>query len=125
MAKTTNLAPEPGDIPDDIRDRVVRDFGPERADAVYRDLLDRIPDGLPNGTRPRHLRCVLFLANGDLAALDRAIELCLQDPRDAILHAEYSTDSPADPVRLRDFAKPFDRSEIRGRRRGGRGRRES
>jgi hypothetical protein len=115
MAGPTNRKNEPDEAPDDIRQRVIEDFGPGVADNVYRYLLDRIPEGLPNGTRPRHLRCVLYLANGDRTLLDRYIEMCLQDTRDVMLNAEYETDSNARLVRVRDFEKPFDRSRIRGR----------
>ncbi len=66
---------------------------PEEADEIYRYLLSRIPDGLPNGTRPRHLRCILYLANGGRDLLDEWIKMCLQDTRDVMLHAEYETDS--------------------------------
>jgi hypothetical protein len=107
MRTSTSGESESGELPGDIRQRVIDDFGPERADDVYRRLLDRIPDGLPNGTRPRHLRCVLFLAKGDLALLDRYIELCLADTRDVMVLAEYETYPGSKHVRVRDFGEPF------------------
>jgi hypothetical protein len=107
----------PDDVPPDIRERVVKDFGPDVADEIYRHLLNQIPDGLPNGTRPRHLRCILHLAHGNRELLDRYIEMCLQDTRDVMLHAEYETDAKLQSVRVRDFARPFDQSEIRKRKR--------
>ncbi len=119
MAKPTNRKIKSDQVPNDIRQRVIHDFGPELADNIYRYLLDRIPDGLPNGTRPRHLRCILHLAKGDRTLLDRYIEMCLQDTRDVMLNAEYETDSNARFVRVRDFGKPFDRSQIHGRKRAG------
>jgi hypothetical protein len=101
--------PDTDGVPGDIRQRVVDDFGPRAADDVYRDLLQRVPDGLPNGTRPRHLRCILFLANGDRALLDRYVELCLQDTRDLMLQAEYGM-TPGSPLaRTRDLSQPFAR----------------
>jgi hypothetical protein len=105
MAKQGNGSCASDAVPDDIRQRVVDDFGPERADEVYRHLLARIPPGLANGTRPRHLRCILYLANGDRARLDQFIELCLQDTRDVMLQAEYKTQG-SKLVRLRDFNHP-------------------
>jgi hypothetical protein len=107
MAKRTT---QPNDIPSDIRERVVADFGADQADAIYRELLDRIPDGLPNGTRPRHLRCILYLAQGDRALLERYIALCLEDTRDVMLAAEYDTGPRMGLVRKRNFAKPFDQA---------------
>ncbi len=100
------------EVPGDIRQRVIDDFGPEEADEVYRYLLSRIPDGLPNGTRPRHLRCILYLANGGRNLLDEWIKMCLQDTRDVMLYAEYEPDSRGKLVRKRDFSKPFGRESI-------------
>jgi hypothetical protein len=117
MSKPTNRTGKSDELPNDIRQRVIDDFGPECADDIYRYLLDRIPDGLPNGTRPRHLRCILYLAKGDRTLLDQAIELCLQDTRDVMLNAEYETDSNAQFVRVRDFAKPFDQTQLQKRKR--------
>ena len=108
MTKPTSREIKSDEVPDDIRQRVINDFGPELADNIYRYLLNRIPDGLPNGTRPRHLRCIVYLAKGDRSLLDRYIEMCLQDTRDVMLNAECETDSHARPIRVRDFGKPFD-----------------
>jgi hypothetical protein len=119
MTKPKNRISKSDEVPNDILQRVIADFGPELADDVYRYLLDRIPDGLPNGTRPRHLRCILYMAKGDRTLLDRYIEMCLQDTRDVMLNAEYETDSNARLVRVRDFGKPFDGSQIKGRKRAG------
>jgi hypothetical protein len=110
MGRPTGRETESGAVPGDIRQRVVEDFGPGRADEVCRYLLDRVPDGLPNGTRPRHLRCILFLAKGDRKLLDQYIDLCLQDTRDVMLQAEYETRPGSELVRVRDFGEPFDRS---------------
>ncbi len=118
MAKVTNETNDPNEVPNDIRQRILDDFGPERANNIYRYLLNRIPVGLPNGTRPRHLRCILYLAKGDKTLLDRSIEVCLQDTRDTMLQAEYETDSEKRLVRVRDFGKPFAESRIEVRKAG-------
>lgn len=110
---------ESNEVPSDIRQRVLADFGAENGDTVYRYLLDRIPEGLPNGTRPRHLRCILYLAKGDRALLDRSIEMCLQDTRDVMLNAEYESGPGSELVQVRDFAKPFDQSQIQARKANG------
>src|SRR5262249_31243233 len=60
MTKPQKRKTKSDEVPKDIRQRVLKDFGPELADNIYRYLLDRIPDGLANGTRPRHLRCILY-----------------------------------------------------------------
>jgi hypothetical protein len=100
------------EVPGDIRQRVIDDFGPEEADEIYRYLLDRIPDGLANGTRPRHLRCLLYLAKGGRNQLEEWIKMCLQDTRDVMLYAEYEPDSRGKLVRKRDFSQPFGRETI-------------
>ena len=125
MAKPASGKSESDELPDDIRQRVIHDFGQELADDVYRYLLDRIPDGLPNGTRPRHLRCILYLAKGDRTMLDRYIEMCLQDTRDVMLQAEYEMESAVGFVRVRDFGKPFGQSQIQERESGGSGKGKS
>jgi hypothetical protein len=125
MAKPASGKSESDELPDDIRQRVINDFGPELADDVYHYLLDLIPDDLPNGTRPRHLRCILYLAKGDQTMLDRYIEMCLQDTRDVMLQAEYEMESAAGFVRVRDFGKPFGQSQIQERESGGAGKGKS
>jgi hypothetical protein len=112
MTKSSYPPNQRDEVPHDIRERILADFGPEQADTIFRYLLDRIPDGLPNGNRPRHLRCILYLARGDRALLDSAIELCLTDTRDVMLAAEYDTTTVAHPRRRRDFGKPFAQAEL-------------
>jgi hypothetical protein len=116
MTKPTQQKTKSKEVRDDIRQRVIDDFGPEEGEGIYRYLLARIPDGLPNGTRPRHLRCILYLAKGDKALLDKWIEMCLQDTRDVMLYAEYEPDSAGELVRKRDFGQPFGRESIANRR---------
>ena len=116
MAKPTKPSVDLDEVPDDVRRRVIEDFGADLAEDIYRHLLDRIPAGLPNGTRPRHLRCILHLAKGDRASLDHYIEMCLQDPRDVMLNAEYEL-RPGSDVRVRDFGKAFDQAEFPKRKR--------
>lgn len=99
------------ELPDDIRQRVLEDFGPQHVDRIYSHLLDRIPRGLANGTRPRHLRCILYLAKGDEQQLEKFIEMCRTDTRDVMLQAEYEGH---DLTRMRDFNKPFDQAKIDG-----------
>jgi hypothetical protein len=106
------------DLPGDIRQRIVEDFGAESADEIYQYLLEKIPDGLPNGTRPRQLRCILYLAKGDRKRLDEYIEMCLMDTRDVMVAAEYEAREYSDLVRLRDFAKPFGQEQVSKRKKG-------
>ena len=100
------------EIPPDIRQRIVDDFGEVDADEIYDHLLDRIPEGLPNGTRPRHLRCILYLAAGSRHLLEEAIKLCLGDPRDVMLQAEYEDGPRGGLNRKRDFERPFGDADL-------------
>ena len=118
MSNKSKQKVESNDIPADIHQRVVEDFGAKRADEVYRYLLGRIPDGLGNGTRPRHLRCILYLAKGDRKLLDKFIDMCLLDARDVMLWAEAEPGKGSQPVPVRDFAKPFGRAESGKRKKG-------
>jgi hypothetical protein len=113
MKKSKSSSGGSEELPADIHERVVADFGIEQAEAIYRHLLGRIPEGLPNGARPRHLRCILHLADGDRERLDEYIEMCLTDPRDVMVHAEDERPYGASLKRLRDFSKPFGEAERR------------
>jgi hypothetical protein len=111
-AMSTNPTSQPDELPADIRERAFSDFGPSAGAEIYHHLLERIPDGLPNGTRPRHLRCILYLARGDRARLETYIQMCLEDTRDVMLAAEYEKTETANPTRKRDFARPFENAEL-------------
>ena len=78
MTEPKNRTIKLNEVPNDIRQRVIADFGPDLADDIYRYLLDRIPAGLPNGTRPRHLRCILYLAKGDRPSAETSLRTSLQ-----------------------------------------------
>ena len=86
-------------IPDDIKQRIERDFGKRNAKEITELLLTKIPSG-GNGTRERHLRCILYLAKGNRKKLDKYIEACVTDPRDVMVWAEGID-------MKRDFNKPF------------------
>ena len=99
-------------IPEDIKEKMESDFGLTLTETLFPYLLEKIPEGLPNGTRDRHLRCVLHLAGGDPRRLDDAIDLCRSDPRDVMLSAEYVTGPRGGLHRVRDYSRPFGQSEL-------------
>ena len=99
------------EIPHDVHVRIEHDFRQNLVELVCTRLLEKIPDNLPNGTLERHLRCVVYLAKGDFAKLNSAIELCLQDTRDVMMAAEYETDEAGNLVRKRNFMLPMDAPE--------------
>ena len=51
----------------------------------------------------RIVRCIVFVANGDLNRLEKAIDLAKEDYRDLIVWAEYDEKNE----RVRDFSNPF------------------
>jgi hypothetical protein len=53
------------------------------------------------------MRCVVFLSEGSLDKLETYIDMCLLDPRDVIVAAEYDVEGDQ-YVRVRDFDAPFD-----------------
>lgn len=84
----------------DIEARVAADFASaDRGEAL--GLLELLKTEL--GCHSRVLRCVLFLARGDLSCLARYADTARADWRDVIYWAEYDQ---ADR-QVRDFNQPF------------------
>ncbi len=94
---------------DDINARVQTDFG-ENASKATTMLLDAI--NKVNYLRTdRVIRCMIFLAKGDLTDLERYIETATFDTRDVMLWAEYEgLKENENPKRVRDFNKSFTES---------------
>ena len=96
---------------DDITARIQTDFA-ENASMATSMLIDAIikTDYLRSD---RIIRCILFLANGDLNNLTEYIEVAILDPRDIILLAEYERfNNDINVKRLRDFNHTFEASTI-------------
>lgn len=93
---------------DDIIERINKDFG-ERAEEATKMLFDAI--ALNEFLKiDRVIRCIIYLAKGDLTDLSKYIESAIVDTRDVMFWAEYTgiTESKI-PKRLRDFNKTFDK----------------
>jgi hypothetical protein len=93
-------------LPDDIRAKIVADFGDANAAKVESDLAKlaevfRAQAGSPLGDRL--IRCMLHNASGDWKALARQMKEVLVDWRDVICAAEYNERGE----RARDFNVPF------------------
>jgi len=92
----------------DITQRIYTDFG-ETADKATKKLLEAITktDDLKTD---RVIRCIIYLAKGNLTDLNKYIESANTDSRDVMLWAEYTgiTESKI-PKRVRDFNKTFDK----------------
>ena len=86
----------------DIYQKIVRDFGNRANECIERiEALDAATKGLIDD---QLIRCIVYLASGDLASLDEWIERARLDWRDVIMNAEFS--SP-DEKHVRDFRKTF------------------
>jgi len=92
---------------DDIKARIQTDFG-ENADKATTMLIDAIKKVNYLKT-DRVIRCIVFLANGDLTDLSKYIETATFDTRDVMLWAEYEgLNENEKPKRVRDFNKNFE-----------------
>jgi hypothetical protein len=92
---------------DDIKARIQNDFG-ENADKATTMLFDAI-NKVDYLKTDRVIRCIVFLANGDLTDLNKYIETATFDTRDVMLWAEYEgLNENEKPKRVRDFNKNFE-----------------
>jgi hypothetical protein len=92
---------------DDINKRIQIDFGENSTKA--RTMLINAIDQVSYLNTDRVIRCIIFLAKGDLTDLNKFIEKATYDTRDVMLWAEY--DKLSDELnykRQRDFNKTFD-----------------
>lgn len=91
---------------DDIKERIQTDFG-ENADKAMNLLIDAIKKADYLKTE-RVVRCIIFLANGNLTDLSKYIESATLDSRDVMLWAEYEKlNGDIKYKRKRDFNKIF------------------
>ena len=87
----------------DIWGKVNKDFEtPEEAALAFSVLADFV-DQNKKLSSDRIVRCIVFIANGDLNRLEKAIDLAREDYRDLIVWAEYDEKNE----RVRDFSNPF------------------
>ena len=64
----------------------------------------------------RIVRCIIFLAKGDLQQLTQRIVDAKNDPRDVMYWAEYmNRNSLEEATRVRDFNKPFNENDLLAR----------
>ncbi|WP_194778652.1 hypothetical protein [Pararhodonellum marinum] len=94
---------------DDINSKIQTDFGQNanKATTILIDAINKV-DYLKTD---RVIRCIIFLAKGDLTDLERYIETATFDTRDVMLWAEYEgLKENENPKRVRDFNKTFTES---------------
>lgn len=95
----------------DIDKRIKDDFkeGTERALSILKEQIDKAE----YINHPRIVRCIIYLANGDIRGLEKSIEQAKGDPRDIMLLAEYiGTKEGEELVRVRDFNNTFGNESI-------------
>jgi hypothetical protein len=91
---------------DDIKARIQTDFG-ENAITATTLLIDAI-NKVDYLKTDRVIRCIIFLAKGNLTDLNKYIETATFDTRDVMLWAEYEKLSgDLNYKRHRDFNKTF------------------
>ena len=93
---------------EDITQQIKLDFN-DLADKVIEILKDAISktDYLKTD---RIIRCIIFLANGDIDKMKKYIDNAIFDPRDVMLWAEYEKlYDTLSHKRIRDFNKTFDK----------------
>ena len=96
---------------DDIIQRIENDFG-QQANLATDILVDAI-NKVDYLQSDRVIRCILFLAKGDLTDLNKYITSATYDQRDVMLWAEYEKLSTIeDYKRLRNFNNTFDNCTI-------------
>jgi hypothetical protein len=93
----------------DIIERIELDFGHKTPEAI--SMLDDAISKAGHLNDNRIIRCVLFLAEGDIEKLRKSIQAATSDPRDVMYWAEY-IDHEQIGKRVRDFNKPFSEAEI-------------
>jgi hypothetical protein len=87
-----------GKLPPDIVVQVKEDFRAEASQALM-----MLTQSLPQAARV--IRCLVFLANGDLQLLSSLMTAA--DPLDVIFWAEYVNHAADRPKRVRDLRRPF------------------
>jgi hypothetical protein len=91
-------------LPPDIRRRIARDFSAADAGTLLADIAAQRA-ATPDVFTDRIIRCIVYVANGDLPTAERAVSLALVDWRDLIVWAEYDNKFGE---RLRDMDAAFD-----------------
>ena len=87
----------------DIWGKVNKDFEISEEAALALSVLADFVDENKELSSDRILRCIVFVANGDLNRLEKAIDLAKEDYRDLIVWAEYDEKNE----RVRDLTNPF------------------
>ena len=93
----------------DITNKIYTDFGEAASDACQ--ILENAIEKTGDLNSDRVIRCIIFLAKGNVDELNKYIKVAVADPRDIMLWAEYEkSEDGINYNRLRDFSNPFESS---------------
>lgn len=95
----------------DIQQRIKHDFNDSADKAI--DILGNAILKTDYLKTDRVIRCIVFLANGDLNKLKKFIDNAILDTRDVMLWAEYEEqEGNFNFKRIRNFNKTFDQNNV-------------
>jgi hypothetical protein len=93
-------------LPEDIASRIKADFQDHQNEAIK--ILQEAVLNYDFLNNDRIIRCIIFLSRQTLEGLINSINDAIQDPRDVMLWAEYTNlKEGQEPIRIKDFHKPF------------------
>ncbi len=96
---------------EDIQQRIKHDFNDSADKAI--DILGNAILKTDYLKTDRIIRCIVFLANGDLNKLKKFIDNAIIDTRDVMLWAEYEEqEGDFNFKRIRNFNNTFDNAEL-------------
>lgn len=90
-------------IPPDILGKIKQDFDDLDEASLVQSVLEDFIDQHEELAADRILRCIVFVAAGNLTTFEKAIELAVIDYRDLIVWAEYDVSRK----QVRDLSLPF------------------
>ena len=91
----------------DITNKITTDFDANATRAL--EILENAIAKTDYLETDRVIRCIIFLAKGNMDDLNKYIKAAAIDPRDVMLWAEYEkSNDDADYKRLRDFDHSFE-----------------
>lgn len=92
----------------DIRRKIITDFGEASHHAF--DILEKAIRKSGFLKTDRIIRCIIFLAKGNIEDLKKCTDAATIDTRDVMLWAEYEKLNDLNYKRRRDFNKAFEES---------------
>jgi len=93
----------------DIANRIHSDFGEVACNAF--EILENAIEKTDSLNSDRVIRCIIFLAKGNIDELKKYVNAAATDPRDIMLWAEYEkSEDDINYNRLRDFSNTFEGS---------------